>query len=638
MFSARELIQRLSSTDDRTRWNAARMLGEAAARGEDMSVAIEPLMHAMQEERTSVIMYAQSAMVKLVANNKSKEKALTAVVRGISRKKLRSPCEYVLRNSILGPEELSIMVKPLAKLIPNREVGTWVLHTLLNIHKQDIGIEAVLPELLDSRRNERICREVDKLIGAVISTSRDEQQVKHHLLASLDEGNYAAKLYVAKYFEEKGFRRVELKDKVFCLIILGKEREVLEINEPGVIDALLLLTNVPGRYYQQTVIRILERHQGERVERVLDELRRTDRSGKEDLTHEFGKRGSKKVVGELISNLRDKDRIGIAGDAAVVTATIALGKIQLTEEQVHEIVDILTVEKPIKSMKDDILLLGKINDSRVGTRVAGLLEFSRWEIRAAAATVIGECRAIQVIPELIKALKDVSLKVRAAAATALGACGVHDTARELIDKLETEPKPKVKKSIILALGDIGSDDAFTVILQCLKESDPEIKCAAIMAIDRLEIKLKRNAISHLIDCLDKNIGKGDTAKALKKIIRETGLSEEQFEELLGKLKQRMGVGIKAILDVIGENCIEENEERLDKVREAMADAITERSLGIKERKVLKQTMRGYYSYIMKKVRQVRHTTYDGVLSEGRPKAPVGSKGRVVRIRRRLRHG
>ncbi len=106
-----------------------------------------------------------------------------------------------------------------------------------------------------------------------------------------------------------------------------------------------------------------------------------------------------------------------------------------------------------------------------------------------AARAIDENGADEVVPEMIKALKDNSAIARMNAAGVLGKIGPEalQSIPALIDSLENDTYPLSQESAAMALGRIGtnSSEAFTALSRALSSEKPYIRAVAVEALGEM---------------------------------------------------------------------------------------------------------------------------------------------------------
>jgi HEAT repeat protein len=230
--------------------------------------------------------------------------------------------------------------------------------------------------------------------------------------------------------------------------------------------------------------------------------------------------------------------LGRVGNAKAVPALLQTVRATRTEDaDVREIAlralarigDPRAVEPLIEALKTaDTWLAPRIADilTRHGPIVVepllAVLDHSgRDPARAWAANVLGEVRAEQAFPVLVRALDDPDDEVRAKSATALGRLGDQRAMSYLLDRLLTDPAPFVRARIAATLGRFDQpevidrlvralgDQAWWVrmrsvealehigaqaegpLLVALDDPDPEIRARAAVGLERLGVPAAR---------------------------------------------------------------------------------------------------------------------------------------------------
>lgn len=95
-------------------------------------------------------------------------------------------------------------------------------------------------------------------------------------------------------------------------------------------------------------------------------------------------------------------------------------------------------------------------------------------VRCQSAVALGNLKPPEAVPNLIKALEDISQWVRSDVATALGKIGDYQSVQPLLQILPGESSVGTRRAIIGALGKIGSPDAIPSLIQRLEDIDESV--------------------------------------------------------------------------------------------------------------------------------------------------------------------
>jgi HEAT repeat protein len=115
-----------------------------------------------------------------------------------------------------------------------------------------------------------------------------------------------------------------------------------------------------------------------------------------------------------------------------------------------------------------------------------LLEQSdRHLARAWAANVLGEVRAQDVLPALVRGLADPDDEVRAKSATALGRLGDRRAVGPLLDHLLSDPAPFVRTRIACTLGQFRDPEVVNRLVQALGDSAWWVRMRSVEALEQI---------------------------------------------------------------------------------------------------------------------------------------------------------
>jgi len=129
-------------------------------------------------------------------------------------------------------------------------------------------------------------------------------------------------------------------------------------------------------------------------------------------------------------------------------------------------------------------MLGQIGDPQATPALIQALQDEDWRVREAAAEALGQIGDPQATPALIQALQDKKWWVRQAAAWALGQIGNPQATPALIQALQDE-EWRVRLAAAKALGQIGDPQATPALIQALRDEDSDVRRVAAEALMRL---------------------------------------------------------------------------------------------------------------------------------------------------------
>jgi HEAT repeat protein len=173
-------------------------------------------------------------------------------------------------------------------------------------------------------------------------------------------------------------------------------------------------------------------------------------------------KNSKIVVGQAAAGA-----LGQIGDARAVEPLIAALK-----------------GKKYDVCKAAVAALAKIGVLALEPLIAALKD-SRWDVREAVAGVLGEIGDARAAEPLIFALNDSDNNVRKAAVGALGQIGDVRSIEPLIAALS---RYDVRKAAVDALGQLGDAHAIEPLMVALKDSDKNVRKAAVAALDKIGLR------------------------------------------------------------------------------------------------------------------------------------------------------
>ena len=137
------------------------------------------------------------------------------------------------------------------------------------------------------------------------------------------------------------------------------------------------------------------------------------------------------------------------------------------------------------------------------------------EARIFAANLLGNIRSQRALPILVEGLRDPDVNVRLASTEALGKIGSPSAVKPLSEVLPDEPW--VAMAAIKSLGDIGGDEALSVLYQCLETDEYQG-----ITFDAIEKAGDEKAIAHLIPFVDREEMRELALKAVVNIADRMG--------------------------------------------------------------------------------------------------------------------
>ncbi|MEE2751719.1 MAG: HEAT repeat domain-containing protein [Myxococcota bacterium] len=138
-----------------------------------------------------------------------------------------------------------------------------------------------------------------------------------------------------------------------------------------------------------------------------------------------------------------------------------------------------------------IRVLGQTGSRELSPLIIGLCSDSRPTIRVAALSAIGDLKPNNAAEEVVKALKDPALVVRGTAADTL-AILKDITAIAPLEEALADPSNYyrgqsvwARSRFVLALGAIGSRNAFPALQQALSDDDPQVVESTLTALRQI---------------------------------------------------------------------------------------------------------------------------------------------------------
>jgi HEAT repeat protein len=138
-----------------------------------------------------------------------------------------------------------------------------------------------------------------------------------------------------------------------------------------------------------------------------------------------------------------------------------------------------------------IRTLGKIKGVRSKTILTGLLNNPQPAIRTAAATAMGDFGHKDFVEPLNMALSDAAVLVRSAAAKSVGRIGDSSSVKPLSEAVNHRRSYFrgrslwVRRHYVEALGELGSKEAYPVLLRNIDDEDETVAKAVIESLERV---------------------------------------------------------------------------------------------------------------------------------------------------------
>jgi HEAT repeat protein len=157
------------------------------------------------------------------------------------------------------------------------------------------------------------------------------------------------------------------------------------------------------------------------------------------------------------------------------------------------------------------------------------------EVRLFTANILCEIHDESALPILSALIQDPDINVRAASAEAMGKTGDRRCLPMLKGALTDETW--VAMAAIMAMGDIGGQDALSILYECLENEDRRA-----IAITALEKAGERESIKYLTSCFDYEDLSGHVLKAVVNIAEREHVrpQPEYFINLVPKLIEMVG--------------------------------------------------------------------------------------------------
>jgi HEAT repeat protein len=186
-------------------------------------------------------------------------------------------------------------------------------------------------------------------------------------------------------------------------------------------------------------------------------------------------------------------KLAANSDVTVVERESAFAKI--VSNGSTEIQYLLSVAKDVEQTTRlrwvAIRALGQIRGPQAESLLLGLLDDPEPAIRTAAVSAVGDLGNGVNSPLLAVYLKDPAVIVRVAAAEALGKLQDSESVEALGIALQDEQNQYrgsslwVRAHFVIALGSIGSKDAYPVLLKSITDSDPRVVQSTVRSLEMI---------------------------------------------------------------------------------------------------------------------------------------------------------
>jgi len=211
---------------------------------------------------------------------------------------------------------------------------------------------------------------------------------------------------------------------------------------------------------------------GEELDSLLYRLRDESSFMRFKVIEEIGDLGTSEAIDALISLFADEELRWMAVRQLAMYKTAAVP--QLLEALASDSDD---------TLRFAIYTLGEIKAYRAVEPIMGHLDHPNSEVRQNAVFALGMIKAREATDRLIGALRDEDPVVRGYAATALGEIGDPKAKEALLEALKKEDASVV--NMAASLHDLGSDQVVEILIEKLRDPDPNKRLYAIYALGRI---------------------------------------------------------------------------------------------------------------------------------------------------------
>jgi HEAT repeat protein len=181
------------------------------------------------------------------------------------------------------------------------------------------------------------------------------------------------------------------------------------------------------------------------------------------------------LVGEVVELLHSEDNAGLRN--AAVEILVRIGEPALP----HLIEELSCNDHDVRKFALDIL--GAIGDLSCVAAAQKSLHDPDANVRAAAAENLGRLRAVESVPALLQAMEQPDLLLRFAILDALARIGAP---LPLAPLLPFSSDPLLRKALVDCLGQLGDEDAASLLIDALKDNLRKVREAAAIALLRLD--------------------------------------------------------------------------------------------------------------------------------------------------------
>jgi HEAT repeat protein len=159
--------------------------------------------------------------------------------------------------------------------------------------------------------------------------------------------------------------------------------------------------------------------------------------------------------------------------------------LEQAEHEIHSILIELQRNDTRGHIYDQIMALKQYRERAVPTLTV-LLSNSNSDIREFSVQVLGELEAINAVDPLIPLLNDSEYRVRRGTAYALGQIGSEKAVDPLINTLQGSTNGGMRYALYTALGQIGSDRAWAVLVPAAMDTIWFAQNAALRALHKID--------------------------------------------------------------------------------------------------------------------------------------------------------
>ncbi len=197
----------------------------------------------------------------------------------------------------------------------------------------------------------------------------------------------------------------------------------------------------------------------------------------------LGEIGSKSAVLGLIKALKSQ-RCRID----VVNALKQIG----SETVIQELLDV--VEDPYyhyrSSLSEAIVqIISETTIPTVTPRLLKALEHPDSRVRLTVGQILNQIDSKTALPDLLRAIEHPDARIRWNGIKAFGGCSVEPTVTTLLEAYETQQNAYIRRSIVTALGQIGSEATIPGLVRALADPNASVRWSAVEALGHINSEL-----------------------------------------------------------------------------------------------------------------------------------------------------